>query len=89
MSKKIKTSGSVWSGDDPNAFKKLAIQIDLENYKKTNDPSRLASIASYLDFYGLEEARDIFIDYFDKKRGARTNILMSYCGKICAIFTSK
>ena len=67
MTKKIKTSGSIWSGDDPNALKKLAIQIDLENYKKTNDPSRLASIASYLDFYGLEEARDIFIDYFDKK----------------------
>ena len=37
-----------------------------------NDPSRLASIASYLDFYGLEEARYIFIDYFDKKT-RRTN----------------
>lgn len=67
MTKKIKTSGSIWSEGDPNALKKLAIQIDLENYKKTNDPSRLASIASYLDFYGLEEVRDIFIDYFDKK----------------------
>ena len=72
MTKQIKTSGSIWSGDDPNALKKLAIQIDLENYKITNDPSRLASIACYLDFYGLEEVRDVFIDYFNVKT-RRTN----------------
>ena len=72
MTKKIKTSGSIWSGDEPNTLKKLAIQIDLENYRKTNDPSRLASIASYLDFYGLDEVRDIFINYFNEKT-RRTN----------------
>jgi len=72
MTKKIKTSGSIWSGDDPNALKKLAIQIEIENYKITNDPSRLASIACYLDFYGLEEVRDVFIDYFNLKT-RRTN----------------
>ena len=67
MSKKIKNSGSVWSGDEPNAWKKLAIDVSLENYKNTDDPICLAQIIRCLDFHGFDEAQDILIKYLSDK----------------------
>ena len=67
MSKIVKNKGAAWTGADPDAWKKLAIEASLENYKITNDPICLAQIISVLDFHGDEEAKNVLIEYLSVK----------------------
>ena len=87
MTKKIKNSGSVWSGDDPNAWKQIAIEMSLANYKESNDPICLAQIIRCLDFYGFEEAQEILVDYLSIKTRRNTKYSDALLWKnICDIY---
>lgn len=63
MTKTIKNSGSGWSGDDPNAWKQIAIEVSLANYKESKDPICLAQIIRCVDFKGFDEAQEIIVKY--------------------------
>lgn len=67
MSKIIKNKGVTWTGDDPVTWKKLNIEISLDNYKVTRDPICLAQIISCLDFHGIDEAKDVLTEYLSVK----------------------
>ena len=43
--------------EGPDAWKKFAIEIRLEDHKVTKDPISFAQIISCLDFHGIDEAK--------------------------------
>ena len=67
MKKPFINTAHGWSGGDENTVNRTAIELSLEQFKSTNDPICLAQIIHHLDFYGIDEAKEVLSDFLIKE----------------------